>query len=138
MLCEAGLIPRTLMTNDHLRFRCAQVEVEVVQNATPFTRTCAPGERLSLPVKHTTGRFYAPEDDLERIEAAGQVVLRYARGGNPNGSLRNIAGVCNESRNVLGLMPHPEHAVDALCGGSADGLKLFASMAQAVDERIAA
>ena len=138
VLCEAGLLPGALLTNDHLRFRSAQVEVEVVQNATPFTRACAPGERLSLPVKHTTGRFYAPEDDLERIEAAGQVVLRYARGGNPNGSLRDIAGVCNESGNVFGLMPHPEHAVDELCGGSADGLRIFASMAQAVDERIAA
>ena len=72
--------------------------------------------RLSIPVKHTTGRFYAPEDQLDRLEAAGQVLLRYAPGHNPNGSLRDIAGVCNERGNVFGLMPHPEHAVDPLTG----------------------
>jgi phosphoribosylformylglycinamidine synthase subunit PurQ / glutaminase len=138
VLCEAGLLPGALLPNDHLRFRCAQLEVEVVNAATPFTRACAPGERLSIPAKHTSGRYYAPPGDLARMQAEGQVVLRYAPGHNPNGSLGDVAGVCSPEGNVLGLMPHPEHAVDALTGPSADGLKLFASMAEAVDGRVAA
>ena len=96
----------------------------------PFTADCAPGERLSIPVKHTTGRYYAPPEDLERLEAHGQILLRYAPGGNPNGSSNDIAGVRNEAGNVFGLMPHPEHAVDPLTG-STDGLKIFLSMAHA-------
>jgi phosphoribosylformylglycinamidine synthase I len=138
VLCEAGLLPGALLPNDHLRFRCGQAELEVVNADTPFTRGCVVGERLSIPAKHTTGRYYAPPEDLERMEASGQVVLRYAVGTNPNGSLRDIAGVCNAERNVFGLMPHPEHAVDELTGASADGLKIFASMAEAVDGRVAA
>ncbi len=138
VLCEAGLLPGALLPNDHLRFRCAQVAVEVVNRSTPFTRACEPGRPLSIPTKHTTGRYYAPPDELERMEAGGQVVLRYAPGANPNGSLRDVAGVCNARGNVFGLMPHPEHAVDELTGGSADGLTIFTSMAQAVDERVAA
>jgi phosphoribosylformylglycinamidine synthase len=138
VLCEAGLLPGALLPNEHLRFRCAQAELVVVNADTPFTRTCEAGERLSIPAKHTTGRYYAPEDELDRMEAGGQVVLRYAPGGNPNASLRDIAGVCSSGGNVFGLMPHPEHAVDELTGGSLDGLKLFASMAEAVDERVAA
>src|SRR3954463_2648069 len=138
VLCEAGLLPGALLPNDHLRFRCAQAELEVVNASTPFTRACAEGGRLSIPVKHTTGRYYAPEDDLARMEANGQVVLRYADGRNPNGSLRDIAGVCNAEGNVFGLMPHPEHAVDELTGASADGLRIFQSMAEAVDGRVAA
>jgi phosphoribosylformylglycinamidine synthase I len=127
VLCEAGLLPGALLPNDHLRFRCRQVTVEVLNADTVFTRACEAGERLSIPCKHTTGRYYSPEPD--RLEANRQVVLRYAPGENPNGSLRDIAGVCNEAGNVMGLMPHPEHAVDELVGGSADGLKLFASAA---------
>jgi phosphoribosylformylglycinamidine synthase len=138
VLCEARLLPGALLPNDHLRFRCVQLEVEVVNAATPFTRGCAPGERLSIPAKHTSGRYYAPPGELARMEAEGQVVLRYAPGHNPNGSLGDVAGVGNPEGNVLGLMPHPEHAVDALTGPSADGLKLFASMAEAVDGRVAA
>jgi phosphoribosylformylglycinamidine synthase len=138
VLCEAGLLPGALLPNDHLRFRCAQLEVEVVNAATPFTRACAPGERLSIPAKHTSGRYYAPDDELAGMEAAGQVVLRYAPGHNPNGSLRDVAGVCSAEGNVFGLMPHPEHAVDELTGASADGLRIFASMAEAVDGRVAA
>jgi phosphoribosylformylglycinamidine synthase I len=122
VLCEAGLLPGALLPNRSLRFVCRQVDL-VVENAdTPFTRACEPGDVLSVPVKHTTGRYYAPG-----IPTA-QVVLRYAPGQNPNGSEHDIAGVRNEAGNVLGLMPHPEHAVDELTG-SADGLKLFASMA---------
>ena len=138
VLCEAGLLPGALLPNDHLRFRCAQADLEVVNAETAFTRACEPGQRLSIPIKHTTGRYYAPEADLDRMEASGQVVLRYAPGANPNGSLRDIAGVANPEGNVFGLMPHPEHAVDELTGGSADGLRIFASMAEAVDGRVAA
>jgi phosphoribosylformylglycinamidine synthase subunit PurQ / glutaminase len=138
VLCEAGLLPGALLPNDHLRFRCAQAELEVVNPDTPFTRGCAAGDRLSIPAKHTTGRYYAPPEELERMEAGGQVVLRYAAGTNPNGSLRDVAGVCNAEGNVFGLMPHPEHAVDELTGASADGLRIFASMAEAVDGRVAA
>jgi phosphoribosylformylglycinamidine synthase len=138
VLCEAGLLPGALLPNDHLRFRCGQVSVQVVNAATPFTRACEPGQILSIPAKHTTGRYYAPEADLDRMEASGQVVLRYAPGVNPNGSLRDIAGVSNAEGNVFGLMPHPEHAVDELTGSSADGLRIFQSMAEAADERVAA
>jgi len=128
VLCEAHLLPGALLANTSLRFVFRQVELEVVRNDNPFTATCEPGERLSIPVKHTTGRFYAPDDQLDALEQRGQVVLRYAPGNNPNGSVRDIAGVCNEARNVFGLMPHPEHAVDALTG-STDGLKLLQSIA---------
>jgi phosphoribosylformylglycinamidine synthase len=96
----------------------------------PFTSDCAAGEALSIPVKHTTGRYYAPAEDLERLDAHGQILLKYAHDANPNGSSNDIAGVTNAAGNVFGLMPHPEHAVDALTG-SADGLKIFLSMAHA-------
>jgi phosphoribosylformylglycinamidine synthase subunit PurQ / glutaminase len=128
VLCEAGLLPGALLPNAGLRFVCRQVGVTVESTDTPFTRGCAPGEPLSIPVKHMTGRYFAPDADLDPLEAGDQVVFRYAEGKNPNGSLRDIAGVCNERRNVVGLMPHPEHAVEPLTG-SADGLGLFASVA---------
>jgi phosphoribosylformylglycinamidine (FGAM) synthase-like amidotransferase family enzyme len=116
------------LTNTSLKFVCRQVEVIVASTDTPFTRGCQAGARLSIPVKHTTGRFFAPDQMLDTLEANEQVVLRYAPGQNPNGALRDIAGVCNERRNVVGMMPHPEHAVDPLTG-SADGLRLFESLA---------
>jgi phosphoribosylformylglycinamidine synthase len=128
VLCEAGLLPGALLPNDGLRFICRQVELVVESAATPFLAECEPQDRLSIPVKHMTGRFFAPDAQLDELEAAGQVVLRYAPQDNPNGSVRGIAGVCNEAGNVMGLMPHPEHAVDPLTG-SADGLLLFASVA---------
>jgi phosphoribosylformylglycinamidine synthase subunit PurQ / glutaminase len=124
VLCEAGLLPGALLPNDSLRFVCRQVEVVVEATDTPFTRTCEPGERLSIPVKHTTGRYFAPRGTLPE----DQIVLRYAPGQNPNGAMDDIAGVCNAGRNVMGLMPHPEHAVDPLTG-SADGGRLFESLA---------
>ena len=124
VLCEAGLLPGALLPNVGLRFVCRQVEVEVVDPDTPFTRACARGERLSIPVKHTTGRYHPPPEGAD-------VVLRYAPGHNPNGSEQDIAGVRNEAGNVFGLMPHPEHAVDPLTGSS-DGLRLFESLAVAV------
>ena len=128
VLCEAGLLPGALLPNDSLRFVCRQVEVIVENSDTPFTRVCAEGDRLSIPVKHTTGRYYAPADRLAAMEAGGQVVFRYAEDHNPNGSANGIAGVANAAGNVVGLMPHPEHAVDPLTG-SADGACLFASAA---------
>jgi phosphoribosylformylglycinamidine synthase I len=121
VLCEAGLLPGALLPNESLRFVCRQVSVEVVDDETAFTRACTRGEDLSIPVKHTTGRFYSPEPV--------RVVFRYTSGVNPNGSQDDIAGVANEAGNVVGLMPHPEHAVDLL-HGSQDGLKLFASAAE--------
>ncbi len=129
VLCEAGLLPGALLPNVSLRFVCRQVELEVVSTSTPFTGACDAGSSLSIPVKHTTGRYYAPAALLDQLERNDQVILRYRAGQNPNGSLRDIAGVCNEQRNVVGLMPHPEHAVDAL-GGSADGLVLLRSLAE--------
>jgi phosphoribosylformylglycinamidine synthase len=132
VLCEAGLLPGALLPNTSLKFVFRQVELEVVDPDTPFTRACRIGsplaQRLSIPVKHTTGRYYAPEPV--------DVVLRYAVGQNPNGSQDDIAGVRNEAGNVFGLMPHPEHAVDALTG-STDGLKIFESMRAHVADRVA-
>jgi phosphoribosylformylglycinamidine synthase len=128
VLCEAGLLPGALLPNEGRRFLSRQVGVVVERTDTAFTSACEVGTVLSVPVKHTTGRFFAP--DLAELEAQGQVVLRYAPGQNPNGSERDVAGVCNAARNVVGLMPHPEHAVDALLG-SDDGLQLFSSAAVA-------
>jgi phosphoribosylformylglycinamidine synthase subunit PurQ / glutaminase len=126
VLCEAGLLPGALLPNTSLKFVCRQVTLDVVDRQTPFTNSSP--RQLSIPVKHTTGRYYSPEPV--------RVVLRYAAGENPNGSQDDIAGVCNDGGNVFGLMPHPEHAVDALTG-SADGLKIFESMQrQRFDERV--
>ncbi len=133
VLCEARLLPGALLPNVSLRFVCRQIELEVVNAGSPFTRACAPGQRLSIPVKHTSGRFHAPADVLERLEAHEQIILRYAPGHNPNGSVGDVAGVANEAGNVIGLMPHPEHAVDPLTG-SADGLCLFESLREHVEQ----
>ena len=134
VLCEAGLLPGALLPNTSLRFIFRQVDVEVVDADSPFTRACTAGQRLSIPVKHTTGRYYAPDEDLVRMSANRQVLLRYAPDQNPNGSRHDIAGVCNEGRNVFGLMPHPEHAVDPLTG-STDGLAIFESIRAQVGRR---
>jgi phosphoribosylformylglycinamidine synthase I len=115
VLCEAGLLPGALLRNEDLRFACRQLDL------------VADGETLSIPAKHGEGRYYAPEPMLDELEANGQVAYRYAPGQNPNGSVRDIAGIRNESGNVLGLMPHPEHAVDPLTG-STDGLGVFRSL----------
>ena len=116
VLCEADLLPGALLRNENLRFVCRQVEL------------IADDETLSIPAKHGEGRYYAPAEMLDRIEANGQVAFRYAPGQNPNGSLRDVAGVRNEAGNVLGLMPHPEHAVDPMTG-STDGLRVFEAVA---------
>jgi phosphoribosylformylglycinamidine synthase len=133
--CEAGLLPGALLTNTTLRFTFRQVSLDLANPDTAFTRSLEPGRPLSIPVKHATGRYYAPDGDLDRLEANGQVVLRYAPGHNPNGSLRDIAGVINERGNVFGLMPHPEHAVDPLTG-STDGLGLFASLRDSLSDLV--
>jgi phosphoribosylformylglycinamidine synthase subunit PurQ / glutaminase len=130
VLCEAGLLPGALLPNEGVRFVCRQVDLAVENAETPFTRDCEFGDRLSIPVKHMSGRYFAPPQMLDDVEAAGQVVLRYAPEQNPNGSINDIAGVLNDAGNVMGLMPHPEHAVDPLTG-SADGLRLFTSLAAA-------
>ena len=129
VLCEAGLLPGALLPNVSLRFVCRQVVVEVANADIPWTAGCAAGERLSIPAKHTTGRYWAPDHVLDEIE--DQVVLRYAPGHNFNGSARDIAGVSNAAGNVFGLMPHPEHASDELTG-SVDGLKLIGAPAWVV------
>ena len=133
VLCEAGLLPGALLPNTSLRFICRQVDLVVENAGTPFTRACVEGETLSIPMKHTTGRFWAPDDALDEMEANGQVVLRYANGNAPNGSSRAIAGIANSQKNVFGLMPHPEHAVDPLTG-STDGGKLWRSLVEHVEE----
>ena len=130
VLCEAGLLPGALLRNESLRFVCRDVPVTVERDDLPFTTRCTAGQRLVLPVKHGDGR-YLPPPDLD----PGQVVLRYV--DNPNGSVEGIAGVCNEAGNVMGLMPHPEHAVDPLLG-SDDGALLLASLVDAARERVLA
>ncbi len=127
ILCEAGLLPGALLRNESLRFVCRDVPLRVERADLQFTSRCRPGQGLVLPVKHGDGR-YLPPPDLD----PGQVVLRYV--DNPNGSIDGIAGVCNEAGNVLGLMPHPEHAVDPLLG-SDDGALLLASLVDAARER---
>ena len=138
VLCEAHLLPGALLPNANLRFTFRQVELDVVRADTAFTSACASGRTLSIPAKHSWGRYYADEPTLREMEDSGQVVLRYAPGQNFNGSLRDIAGVRNPAGNVFGLMPHPEHAVDELTGGSADGLQIFESMRQSVTAPVTA
>ncbi|HEY2535750.1 MAG TPA: phosphoribosylformylglycinamidine synthase subunit PurQ [Solirubrobacteraceae bacterium] len=128
VLCEAHLLPGALLPNRNLRFTFRQVQLEVLHSGGTFTRECALGERLSIPAKHSWGRYHADGRTLAAMDDGGQIVLRYAPGENFNGSLHDIAGVSNEAGNVFGLMPHPEHAVDELIGGSTDGLKIFNSM----------
>jgi phosphoribosylformylglycinamidine synthase subunit PurQ / glutaminase len=137
VLCEARLLPGALLPNTGLRFVFRDVDLQVVNPDTDFTRACAPApdrpaSALSIPAKHSWGRYYADEGTLDELEANGQVVLKYAAGHNFNGSARDIAGVRNAAGNVFGLMPHPEHAVDALTG-STDGLCIFESMRLAVE-----
>jgi phosphoribosylformylglycinamidine synthase len=130
ILTEAGLLPGALLPNLSLRFVCKEVDLVTVTDRTHFTRGIGVGETLRIPAKHRCGRFYVPADQLAELEANDQVLFRYADSHNHNGSVGDIAGVCNEAGNVAGLMPHPEHAVDALIG-SIDGLRLFESAAHA-------
>jgi phosphoribosylformylglycinamidine synthase I len=136
VLCEAHLLPGALLGNANRRFTFRQVDLEIVNAETRFTSAYGSDggrtrKRVSIPAKHASGRYYADEVTLKRMEDAGQVVLRYRQGHNFNGSLHDIAGVRNEAGTVFGLMPHPEHAVDELTG-STDGLGIFESMRAAV------
>ena len=141
VLLEAGLLPGAMLRNQSLRFQCEHVHVKVEQTDTPFTVDCRPGQVLRIPIAHGEGNYYAEPDVLERIERNRQVVFRYTTAAgevtsaaNANGSLNNIAGLCNEGRNVVGLMPHPERACEAAVG-SADGLVIFTSVMRAVTNR---
>jgi phosphoribosylformylglycinamidine synthase subunit PurQ / glutaminase len=137
VLCEAHLLPGALLVNANRRFTFRQLDLEVLNSGGAFTQGCALGERLSIPAKHSWGRYYADPRTLAAMDRAGQLVLRYAEGENFNGSTHDIAGVSNERGNVFGLMPHPEHAVDELTGGSTDGLRIFESMRLTVEGAIA-
>jgi phosphoribosylformylglycinamidine synthase subunit PurQ / glutaminase len=129
ILCEAGLLAGALRPNSSLAFVCRDVELVVERTDTPFTSRCEPGQRLTVPVKHGDGCWHPGSD-----ARADSVVLRYAAGENPNGSVDDVAGVVNEGGNVMGLMPHPEHAVEALLG-STDGALILGSMIDGAHRR---
>ena len=138
ILCEAGLLPGALMRNVHLEYRCQWVHLRVENPHTPFTRGVPAGRVLRIPISHGEGNYYVDGETLARMEERGQVVFRYCTPegeatdeANPNGSVSNIAGVCNEGGNVLGMMPHPERACEPLLGGT-DGLYIFRSVLEAV------
>ena len=130
ILCEAGLLPGALVRNAGLHFVCRDQRLRVETSATPWTADLAAGQEILVPVKNAEGRFVADAATLAELEGDGRVVFRYA-GGNPNGSLADIAGISSADGRVVGLMPHPEHAVDALTGPSEDGLALFTSVLRA-------
>ena len=138
VLLEAGLLPGAMLRNRDLHFRCEHVHVRVEQTDTPFTMACAPSQVLRIPIAHGEGNYFAPPDVVGAPERNRQVLFRYVDASgqvtdeaNPNGSVNGIAGICNEARNVVGLMPHPERACE-LAVGSADGLVLLQSVVQAV------
>jgi phosphoribosylformylglycinamidine synthase subunit PurQ / glutaminase len=130
VLTEAGLLPGALVKNRDLHFICDRVPVKVERTDLQWTQGYQNGEIITLPIAHGEGRFYADDSTLSEIENNGQVLFRY-EGDNPNGSVNNIAGICNRQGNVLGMMPHPERASDAMLGGS-DGLKLFQGLLEKV------
>jgi phosphoribosylformylglycinamidine synthase len=132
ILCEAGLLPGVLRRNESLSFVCRDVTLVVERTDTPFTTRCSHGQRLTIPVKHGEGCWYADDSLYAELEAKRQIVLRY--GESVNGSRNDVAGVVNERGNVLGLMPHPEHAVDPLLG-SADGALILSSLVESARER---
>ena len=131
VLCEAGLLPGALTRNGHLHFRNRDQALRIERADTAWTQDYAAGQRIVVPVKNGEGRYVAAPADLDRIEGEGRVVVRYVE-GNPNGSMRDIAGVTSEDGRVVGLMPHPEHAVEDLTGPSTDGLGFFTSVLRAV------
>jgi phosphoribosylformylglycinamidine synthase subunit PurQ / glutaminase len=132
ILCEAGLLPGVLRPNASLSFVCREVDLRVEHTDTPFTSLCEPGQTLAIPIKHGEGCWVADDGLLAELEANGQIVLRYE--DNPNGSIADVAGVVNAERNVMGLMPHPEHAVDPLLG-STDGALILGGLVEAVRDR---
>jgi phosphoribosylformylglycinamidine synthase len=131
VLCEAGLLPGALTRNSHLHFRNRDQALRVERADTAWTSSYTAGQRIVVPVKNGEGRYVAAPDELDRLEGEGRVAFRYVD-GNPNGSLRDIAGVASENGRIVGLMPHPEHAIEELTGPSTDGLGFFTSVLQAV------
>jgi phosphoribosylformylglycinamidine synthase subunit PurQ / glutaminase len=127
VLTESHLLPGALMRNADLKFACRPVGMRVEESQSAFTRKYEAGQVVHFPVAHGEGNYFADEETLNRLEGEGRVVFRYLDGDNPNGSIRNIAGIINEKRNVMGLMPHPERVVDPLLGGT-DGIPLFKSL----------
>jgi phosphoribosylformylglycinamidine synthase subunit PurQ / glutaminase len=141
VLTETGLLPGALMRNEHLRFICRDVHLRTETSDTPFTSLLEPGELITAPIAHGEGNYYADEPTLDELEANDQVVFRYADGegrvlreANPNGSSRNIAGIVNRERNVLGMMPHPERACESIVGGS-EGIKVLRSIVASMATR---
>lgn len=130
ILCESHLLPGALVRNDSRRFVCRDQRLRIETIATAWTSAYTSGEEVTLVLKNGEGGYVADAATLQRLEGDGRVVARY-RGGNPNGSMHEIAGICNEGGNVVGLMPHPEHAVDPLCGAGTDGLGFFTSVLSA-------
>ena len=141
ILCEAGLLPGALIRNRSLQFRCEQVFLKTANFDTPFTRAIPQDQVLKIPIAHGEGCYFADESTLQTLEANGQILWQYCsaageltEAANPNGSLRNIAGICNATRNVAGLMPHPDRACEAILG-STDGRYIFQSMIVALAPR---
>jgi phosphoribosylformylglycinamidine synthase subunit PurQ / glutaminase len=138
VLLEAGLLPGAMLRNRDVKFQCEHVHVRVEQTDTPFTVACTKGQVLRIPIAHGEGNWYAEPNVVARVERNRQVIFRYTTAGgidspdaNPNGSVNNVAGLCNDTRNVVGLMPHPERACE-LAVGSADGLVLFESVVKSM------
>jgi phosphoribosylformylglycinamidine synthase len=129
VLCESHLLPGALIRNDHRKFVCRDQRLRIENTRTPWTAEYAEGQEIVIPLKNGEGGYVADQGTLDALEAEGRVVARYL-GDNPNGSYRNIAGITNKAGNVVGLMPHPEHAVETLTGPSTDGLAFFTSVLQ--------
>lgn len=134
ILTEAGLLPGALIRNNGLKFRCHQTQLEVVNNGTPFTNQYSQGEMINIPIAHGEGNYFCDDATLAELKANNQIVFRYAGDTNPNGSVENIAGVSNKAGNVVGMMPHPERAVNQLLG-SEDGKRMFTSILNAWREQ---
>jgi phosphoribosylformylglycinamidine synthase subunit PurQ / glutaminase len=141
ILCESGLLPGALMRNVGLKYVCKPVEVRVENVDTPFTNACSKGEVLTIPIGHMEGNYFCDPATLEQLRSNNRIVFRYclpsgeiAASANPNGSLDNIAGICSEGGNVVGMMPHPERASEPELGGT-DGVKVFQSMVAALVTR---
>ena len=142
ILTECGLLPGAMLRNRDLKFHCEFVGVRVERTDTPFTALCRPGQVLQVPIAHGEGNYFAAPEVIDELERTQRIVFRYATAAgeatdaaNPNGSLHNIAGICNEQRNVVGLMPHPERACELAVGGSRDGLIIFESVVHALADK---
>jgi len=134
ILTEANLLPGALIRNTGLKFRCHQSQLEVVNNNNPFTREYEQGEVINIPIAHGEGNYFCDDETLEELQANNQIIFRYAGDTNPNGSILNIAGISNKAGNVVGMMPHPERAVNEILG-SADGKRMFTSILNAWREQ---